>query len=63
MPGAAEQYDLEPLNEVVEQWWRVAVLTTDPAAHQRMLARAEALRAGEPLPSTPWSLVRAGLGV
>jgi len=60
---AGEQYDLEPLNEVVEQWWHVAVLTADPAAHQRMLDTAEALRAGDPRPGTPWSVVRTGLGV
>ena len=60
---AADQYDLEPLNDVIEQWWQVAVLTLDRVAHQRMLDTAGALRAGDPLPSTPWSVVRADLGI
>ncbi len=60
---AGEQYDLTLLNDVLEQWWQIAVLTADPVAHRRMLDTTEALRAGEPLASTPWSVVRAGLGV
>ena len=41
---AAAQYELEPLQEVLDRWWQVAVLTADPAAHQRMLQRADGLR-------------------
>jgi hypothetical protein len=60
---AATDYDLTALHDVVEEWWQVAVLTADPAAHQRMLDTAAALRAGEPVHSTPWDVVRADLGV
>ena len=60
---AAEDYDLAPLQDVLDQWWHVVVLTADPEAHQRMLAAAAALRAGRPVPSSPWAVVRAQLGV
>jgi hypothetical protein len=60
---AASDYDLAPVHDVVDQWWHVAVLTADPAAHQRTLDRAEALRTGQAQPGTPWNVVRAGLGV
>jgi hypothetical protein len=60
---AAGDYDLSPLRDVLDQWWQVAVLTADPAAHQRMLDTADALRAGRPVPSTPWAAVRVELGI
>lgn len=60
---AGSDYDLAPVHDVIDQWWQVAVLTADPAAHQRMLDRTEALRAGHARPGTPWSVVRAGLRV
>jgi hypothetical protein len=60
---AAEDYDLAPLQDVLDQWWHVAILITDPAAHQRMLDTADALRAGRPAASTPWAAVRTQLGV
>jgi hypothetical protein len=60
---AAEDYDLAPLQDVLDQWWHVAVLTADPTAHQRMLDTADALRSGRPVASTPWAAVRTELGV
>ena len=60
---AAAEYDLAPLQDVLDQWWHVAVLTADGPAHERMLAAAAAARAGRPTGSTPWSVVRAELGV
>lgn len=60
---AAADYDLAPMHEVIEQWWQVAVLGADPAAHRRMLDTVAALRAGGPVRSTPWDIVRADLGV
>ena len=63
LAAASTDYDLAPLHDVIDQWWQVAVLTADPAAHQRMLDTAAALRRGETVPSTPWAAVRANLGI
>jgi hypothetical protein len=60
---AAIDYDLTPLQDVLNRWWHVAVLTIDEPAHQRMLDTAADLRAGRPVTSAPWSVVRAELGV
>jgi hypothetical protein len=60
---AAADYDLAPLHDVIDQWWQVAVLAADQVAHQRMLDTAAALRAGGPVRSTPWAVVRTDLGV
>jgi hypothetical protein len=51
---AGADFDLTPVHDVVERWWRVAALAADPAAHRRMLGAVDALRAGDRLPSTPW---------
>lgn len=60
---AAMDFDLTPIHDVVDQWWQVAALTADPAAHQRTLDTAAALRAGRPVPTIPWDTLRADLGV
>lgn len=60
---AAADYDLTPLHDVIDQWWQVAVLLADQAAHKRMLDTAADLKAGRPVNSTPWSVVRAQLGI
>jgi Family of unknown function (DUF6247) len=59
---AGSDFDLGPVQDLVERWWRVAVLSDDRAAHQRMLAAVDALRAGRPVASTPWRQVRSELG-
>ena len=51
---ASEDFDLTPIHEVVERWWRVAALSADPAANKRMLNAVADLRAGRPVPSSPW---------
>lgn len=51
---ASIDFDLTQVHEVVERWWRVAVLAQDPAAHQRMVETVASLRAGQPVASTPW---------
>ena len=49
---ASDDFDLNPIHEVLERWWRVAVLSADPAAHQRMLSAVADLRTGRPAPSS-----------
>lgn len=51
---AGRDFDLAPVHELVERWWRVAVLAADPVANQRMLQTVAALRSGCAVPSTPW---------
>jgi hypothetical protein len=51
------------LQDVLDPWYDVAVLTADPDAHRRMLDTAAALRAGHRVASTPWATVRTELGV
>lgn len=60
---AAADYDLTAMHDVIDQWWQVAVLTADQPAHQRMLDVVADLKAGRPVNSTPWSVVRADLGI
>ena len=60
---AGNDYDLTPIQDVLERWWRIAVLAADPAANRRMLDTAAALRAGHPAASTSWVAVRDELGV
>ena len=60
---AAADYDLTVLHDVVDQWWQVAVITADRPAHQRMLDTADDLRAGRPVSTTPWTVVRTQLGL
>lgn len=60
---AAVEFDLTGVHEIIEHWWQLAVLRSDRQAHQRTLATAAALRAGDPVPSTPWDQVRADLGI
>jgi Family of unknown function (DUF6247) len=60
---AATDYDLTPVQDVVDRWWPIAVLAADPAANRRMLDTAAALRAGDSLRSTSWETVRRDLGV
>jgi Family of unknown function (DUF6247) len=59
--GAA--YDLQPIQDVLEHWWRIAVLAADRSAERRMLDSAAALRAGRSVPSTSWESLREDLGV
>lgn len=49
------------ITDTLEHWWRIAVLTADPDAHQRMLDTAAAIRAGIPVPLVSWTDVRARL--
>lgn len=51
---AGVDFELTQVHDVVERWWRVAVLSADPAAHQRMQGAVADLRAGRPVASTPW---------
>ena len=60
---AGTDFDLTPIHELLDHWWQIAVLQADRAAHQRTLDAAAALRAGHPVPSTPWAQVRAELGI
>ncbi|HEV7654363.1 MAG TPA: DUF6247 family protein [Mycobacteriales bacterium] len=60
---AAAEFDLTPVQDVLEQWWEHAALASDRPAHQRMLAAADRLRAGLPVASTSWAQVRAELGL
>ena len=55
---ASTDFDLTPVNDLIEQWWRVAVLSGDPAAHQRMLSAVASLRSGEPVASRRWRQIR-----
>jgi Family of unknown function (DUF6247) len=58
---ASSDFDLSPVHGLVERWWRIAVLSDDSAAHQRMLTAVDALRAGRPVASTPWRQARSEL--
>ena len=60
---AGTDFDLSPIHELLDHWRQIAVLRADRAAHQRTLNAAAALRAGQPVPSTPWAQVRAELGI
>lgn len=60
---AGSDFDLGPVHEVVERWCQVAVAAADRPAQQRMLAAVDALRAGRPVPSTPWRQARGELGL
>lgn len=60
---AGTDYDLTPVHEVLDEWWQVAVLGADPAAHRRMLDRAADLRAGTCPRGTSWDAVRTQLGL
>jgi Family of unknown function (DUF6247) len=60
---ASAEFDLSPVHAVVERWWRIAVLSQDGTAQQRMLATVDLLRAGRPVASTPWRQVRSELGL
>ena len=60
---AAADYDLAPVHAVIERWWRVAVLESDAAAHQRMLAAVADIRAGRAVRGTPWRQVRAEMDI
>lgn len=55
---ASDDFDLAPVSAVVEHWWRIAVLLSDGPAHERMLATAAALRAGQQVPLVSWHQVR-----
>lgn len=60
---AASDYDLTQLNDVLDEWWRIAVLTSDPVAHQHMLETAALVRAGQRIPGmASWDSVRGALG-
>jgi hypothetical protein len=60
---AGSDFDLGPVHDVVERWWRVAVSAADRPAQQRMLAAVDALRAGRPVAGTPWRQARGDLGL
>ena len=60
---AGSDFDLTPIHDLLGHWWQIAVLRTDRAAHQRTMDAAAALRTGRPVPSTPWTQVRAELGI
>jgi hypothetical protein len=50
MSRSAESLDLGEVYRVLERWRRIATMTrADPAAHRRMLQKAERIRAGERL--------------
>ena len=62
--AARTTYELDPVNEVVEDWRRIAVLHTDPVAFRRTMRAAAELATGEPSPEDElWetTLTRAGL--
>ena len=63
MREAMESLDLTPVLEMLERWGRVALLSGDAERHRRMLDRAERLQRGEDLPTEPWSVTRARLGL
>ena len=63
MDRASSDFDLSPVQELVERWWRIAVSSQDGAAHERMLAAVAALREGRPVSNTPWRQVRGDLGL
>jgi len=63
MREAMESLDLTPVLEMLDRWGRVALLSRDPERHRRMLDRAERLQRGEDLPTEPWPVTRARLGL
>ena len=63
MDRASSDFDLSPVQELVERWWRIAVSSQDGAAHERMLAAVAALREGRPVSNTPWRQARDDLGL
>ncbi|WP_285591283.1 DUF6247 family protein [Actinomycetospora sp. NBRC 106378] len=61
---ARSTFELEPVYTVVEDFRRIAILETDPAAFRRTMRAAAELATGEPSPEDePWqtTLTKAGL--
>jgi hypothetical protein len=63
MREATETLDLTPVLEMLERWNRVVLLSRDAERHRRMLDHAERLQRGEHLPTEPWSVTKARLGL
>ena len=55
---------LAPVNDVLEEWRRRAVLQSDPDAFRRAVRRAAELITGEPVPNDePFEITRAHAGM
>jgi hypothetical protein len=63
MREATETLDLTVVGELLERWWRIAVSSTDPASHRRMLEQARRIEAGADIQTTTWADLKARLGV
>jgi hypothetical protein len=63
MADATEGLDLTPVLDTLERWRRIAVSSRNPGAHRRMLAAADRLRRGEPVPTESWEETRRRLGL
>ncbi|MGP4025548.1 DUF6247 family protein [Actinomadura sp. 3N407] len=50
MNAAADHLDLTPLQEFIETWWRIAVMSIDPDGRRAADQAAEAVLRGEPVP-------------
>ncbi len=61
MADATETLDLTEILSLLQRWERVAWSSRDAPAHQRMLAHADRLAAGDDVPTEPWSQTRARL--
>ncbi|MBB6172817.1 hypothetical protein HNR23_002877 [Nocardiopsis mwathae] len=64
MADAKEQLDLTPVFECLDRWWVVAMSTAqDPEGHRQMLETADRINRGERVSGTPWSVLKAELGL
>ncbi|WP_017617687.1 DUF6247 family protein [Nocardiopsis gilva] len=64
LEDAKEQLDLTPVFACLDRWWVVAMSTAqDPEGHRQMLKTADRINRGERVPGTPWSVVKAELGL
>jgi hypothetical protein len=63
MAEATETLDLTVVLDLLRRWRVVAWSSQDPQAHRRMLENADRLNAGEDIPTEPWSVTKARLGL
>ena len=63
MAEATSTMDLTGVSAFIERWWRVAWSAGHPDEHRAMLERADQLRAGAAVHTTPWAETRSARGL
>jgi uncharacterized protein DUF6247 len=63
MAEATATMDLAGISAFIERWWRIAWSAGHLAEHRAMLERADQLRAGAAVHTTPWAQTRSDRGL